>query len=70
VITTCPWVGWVTELIEAAAPPSTSVSLASTSTAVAGSSSTTLLPSRTASGRSSTQLTVTETVPIDPPFRV
>ena len=58
VITTVPWVGWVTAFT-VLGPPSTSVSLANTLIAVAGSSSTTVLVSSTATGGSSTSVTVT-----------
>ena len=51
-------------------PPSMSVSLASTSMAVAGASSVRVAESLTATGRSSTQLTATETVACEPPFSV
>ena len=66
VITTVPLAGWVTEPT-AIGPPSVSVSLASTSIAVAGASSATVAASSTATGGSSTQVTVTDTVAVDPP---
>ena len=66
VITTVPLAGWVTEAI-ASGPPSTSVSLASTSIAVAAASSATVAVSSTAAGGSSTQVTVTDTVAVEPP---
>ena len=64
-----PWAGWVTEAI-AFGPPSGSVSLAKTSIAVAPESSATVLVSSTADGLSSTQVTVTATVAVEPPFSV
>ncbi len=48
-------------------PPSMSVSFASTSIAAAGSSSVTVAESATATGGSSTQVTVTDTVAVEPP---
>ena len=67
---TVPWAGWVTEAI-VFGPPSGSVSLASTSIAVAPESSATVLVSLTAIGGLSTaQVTVTATVAVEPPFRV
>ena len=51
-------------------PPSTSVSLANTSIAVAPPSSLIVAPSPTAMGRSSTQVTSTDTVAVAPPFSV
>src|SRR4029078_1445658 len=69
VMTTVPWRGWVTEAI-VLGPPSMSVSLARTLIVVAGASSSTVLVSSTAVGASSTQVTVTRTVPIAPPLRV
>ena len=65
-ITTVPLAGWVTEAI-VIGPPSTSVSLANTSIAVAAASSTTVAVSSTATGGSSTQVTVTDTVAVEPP---
>ena len=65
-ITTVPFAGWVTVSI-VFGPPSTSVSLANTSIAVAGSSSATVAESSTATGGSSTQVTVTDTVAVSPP---
>ena len=64
-----PLAGWVAAVI-GFGPPSTSVSLASTSIAVAPESSATVAESSTATGSSSTQLTVTETVAVEPPLRV
>jgi hypothetical protein len=52
------------------APPSVSVSLPSTSIAVAPESSATVLLSATAVGASSPHVTVTETVPVSPPVSV
>ena len=66
---TSPLSGWVTESI-AFGPPSVSVSLASTSIWVAGSSSATVAVSLTAVGPSSAQFTVTATVAVEPPLRV
>ena len=70
-IATVPWAGWVTEAI-VFGPPSGSVSLASTSIAVAPE-----LPRRpclvsltAVGGMSSAQLTVTATVAVEPPFSV
>ena len=68
-ITTVPWAGWVTDWI-AFGPPSGSVSLAKTLTALAPESSATVFVSFTATGGSSAQLTVTATVAVEPPFRV
>ena len=64
VITTVPFAGCVTDC-DAFGPPSTSVSLASTSTAVGRESSATVAVSLTATGGSSTQVTVTDTVAVD-----
>ena len=69
VITTVPFAGWVTESTDIG-PPSMSVSFASTSIAVAPESSATVALSSTATGRSSTHVTVTDTVAVDPPFKV
>ena len=68
-ITTVPFAGSVTEPI-VFGPPSGSVSFASTSTAVAVASSSTVAASFTAVGGSSTQVTVTETVAVEPPLSV
>jgi hypothetical protein len=51
-------------------PPSGSVSLASTSIAPAAASSTTVALSLTADGESSTHVTVTDTVAVEPPLSV
>ncbi len=69
VITTVPLAGWVIDAIEIG-PPSTSVSLASTSTAVAAASSVTVALSPTATGGSSRQVTVIDTVAVVPLARV
>ena len=69
VITTVPWAGWVTWVI-VFGPPSRSVSLASTSIGFGPESPETVLESSTATGGSSTQLTVTATVAVEPPFSV
>ena len=66
VITTVPFAGCVTAAT-ALGPPSTSVSLARTSIPAAPPSSVTVAPSATATGGSSTQVTVTETVALDAP---
>jgi hypothetical protein len=66
VITTAPLAGCVTDWIEIA-PPSTSVSFASTGMALAPESSFTSAESLTATGGSSTQVTVTATVADEPP---
>ncbi len=66
VITTVPLAGWVTEATDFG-PPSMSVSLASTSTAVAPRVLEHRPVSSTATGGSSTQVTVTETVAVEPP---
>ena len=66
VITTVPFAGCVTEATDFG-PPSTSVSLASTSIALAPESSATVALSSTATGGSSTQVTVTDTVAVEPP---
>ena len=63
---TVPWAGWVAEAI-VFGPPSVSVSLASTSIAVAPESSATVFVSLTAVGLSSAQFTVTATVAVEPP---
>ena len=68
-MTTAPWVGWLTLAI-VFGPPSLSVSLASTLTVVAAASSSTVFVSFTAVGGSSTQVTVTATVAVEPPFSV
>ena len=64
-----PWAGWVIEST-AFGPPSMSVSLASTSIAVLPESSATVALSLTATGASSTGVTVIETVAVEPPLRV
>ena len=69
VIATVPWAGWVTEAI-VFGPPSGSVSLASTSIGLGPSLPETVAKSSTAVGLSSTQVTVTATVAVEPPFRV
>ena len=69
VSTTVPLAGSLAAAI-VIGPPSTSVSLASTSIAVAAASSITVAASSTATGASSTQVTVTETVAVEPPLRV
>ena len=69
VITTAPLAGCVTDSMFFG-PPSVSVSLASTSTAVAPESSSTLAESLTASGASSTHSMSTETVAFEPPLSV
>ena len=51
-------------------PPSLSVSLASTSIAFGPELPVTVSESLTATGGSSTQLTVIDTVALEPPFRV
>ena len=66
VIATVPWAGWVVESI-VIGPPSALASLASTSIAVAPESSVTVAVSLTAVGLSSTQVTVTATVAVEPP---
>ena len=66
-ITTVPFAGWVTEST-VFGPPSGSVSFASTSIAVASASSATVATSSTASGSSAAQLTITETVAVEPPL--
>ena len=66
---TVPLLGWVTESMERG-PLSGSVSLASTSTAVAASSSVTVSESSTAVGASSTQVTVMDTFAVEPPLIV
>ena len=65
-ITTEPLAGCVTDATEIG-PPSMSVSLPSTLIAFAVESSDTVGLSFTASGGSSTQVTVIETVALDPP---
>jgi hypothetical protein len=69
VIATVPWAGWVTEAI-VFGPPSGSVSFPSTLIGLAPESSATVAVSLTAVGLSSTQVTVTDTVAVAPPFRV
>jgi hypothetical protein len=66
VISTSPLAGWVTDTT-VLGPPSTSVSLARTSNRVAESSSVTVSESSTATGASSEQVTVIETVAVAPP---
>jgi hypothetical protein len=68
-MTTAPFAGWVTDWTSAG-PPSTTVSLSSTSIAFAPESSFTVAESATATGGSSTQVTVAETVADEPPFSV
>jgi hypothetical protein len=68
VIVTVPLAGWVTD-VTLIGPPSGSVSLASTSMALAPESSVTVAASSTAVGSSSTQVTVTVTVAVEPPLR-
>ena len=65
-MTTVPFAGCVTEAIDFG-PPSMSVSLASTSTAVGRRVLDHRRASLTATGGSSTQVTVTETVAVEPP---
>src|ERR1700710_1526254 len=65
-MTTDPFAGCVTEAT-AFGPPSTSVSLASTSTALTPESWATVFASLTATGGSSTHVTVIETVALEPP---
>ncbi len=69
VSTTVPWAGSVADAI-ALGPASGSVSLASTLTADATASSLTVALLLTATGLSSTQVTVIETVAVEPPLRV
>jgi hypothetical protein len=69
VITTVPWAGSDAEPTSFV-PPSTSVSFASTSSVVAAVSSVRVSVSSVATGESSTQLTVTDTVAVEPPFSV
>ena len=69
VSTTVPFAGSDADAI-VFAPPSGSVSLASTSIAVAAESSATVAVSSTAVGASSTQVTVTDTVAVEPPLSV
>ena len=66
VITTVPLAGWVTEVM-LLGPPSESVSLASTSMAVAPRPRSPWRCRRLQSGSSSTQVTVTDTVALSPP---
>ena len=61
-----PLAGCVTDATEIG-PPSMSVSFASTSTAVAPESSPTVALSFTATGGSSAQVTVIDTVAVEPP---
>ena len=68
-ITTVPFAGSDAEPI-VFGPPSGSVSFASTSIALAPESSRTVALSLTAVGGSSTQVTVTETVAVEPPLSV
>ena len=68
-ITTAPFAGCVTDATDLG-PPSVSVSLASTSIAPAPESSPTVALSSTAVGGSSVQLTVTDTVAVEPPLSV
>ena len=64
-----PWAGLVFEAI-VFGPPSMSVSLARTLIVVAEASSLTVFESLTATGLSSTQVTVIDTVAVEPPLRV
>ncbi len=66
VSTTVPFAGSLAETI-VIVPPSGSTSLANTAIAVARSSSVTVAASLTATGGSSTQVTVTDTVAVEPP---
>ncbi len=66
VIITSPCTGWVTDSI-AIGPPSASRSLPRTSIAAAAVSWTTDFASSTAVGGSSTHVTVTVTVAVEPP---
>ena len=68
-ITTVPFAGSSTDAI-VFGPPSVSVSLASTSIALAAESSATVALSSTAVGASSPQVTVTDTVAVEPPLSV
>ena len=65
-MTTVPLAGCVTDAIDFG-PPSTSVSLPSTPIALAPVSWITVALSLTATGGSSTQVTVIETVAVEPP---
>ncbi len=65
-LTTVPFAGCVTDATEIG-PPSMSVSLASTLTVLAPESSPTVTMSFTATGGSSTHVTVIETVADEPP---
>jgi hypothetical protein len=64
-----PLAGSVTDWT-AIVPPSVSVSLARTLTVLAPESSPTVALSSTATGTSSTQVTVTDTVAVSPPLSV
>ncbi len=66
---TVPLAGWVAEAI-VFGPASGSVSLVSAGTAVAAADSATVAASLTATGLSSTQVTVIDTVAVEPPLRV
>ncbi len=68
-ITTAPFAGWVTDATDFG-PPSVSVSFASTAIALAPASSPTIALSSTAVGGSSTHVTVTDTVAVEPPLSV
>ena len=61
-----PFAGWMTDWTEIG-PPSMSVSLPSTLTALALESSLTVVLSFTATGGSSAHVTSTETVAVEPP---
>jgi hypothetical protein len=69
VSTTVPFAGSEADAI-VFAPPSVSVSLASTSIALAAASSARVALSLTAVGGSSPQVTVTDTVAVEPPVSV
>ena len=65
-MTTVPFAGCVTDCTSFG-PPSTSVSLASTSTGAGPESSATIAASLTATGGSSEHVTVIDTVAVEPP---
>ena len=65
--TTVPFAGWVTDAIVTGSP-SPSLSLASTASGVGAESSGTIAASSTATATSATHVTVTDTVPVEPPL--
>ena len=69
-MSTLPWSGCPTAITRTGSPPSTSVSLANTLIWVAGAFRVNVTASAEACGASSTQVTATVTVALEPPLTV